>query len=142
MLVDEAAQLGRMEQLLQGMTLLRGYGLRLWTFWQDLSQLRTLYPLEWPTMLNNCAAVQMFGARNWRMAEEFASVAGTLDAAAMLALGADRQLLVMERGTQVAGRLDYRSDPEFAGLSTPNPYYRADRAGAGGRRPGSQEPSR
>ena len=140
MLIDEAAQLGRMELLLQATTLLRGYGLRLWTFWQDLSQMRSLYPLEWPTMLNNCGTVQMFGARNWRMAEEFASVAGMLDPAAVLALGPGRQLLVTENGTEIAHRLDYRTDPAFAGLFAPNPFYRA--AGTGGRRADGSAASR
>ena len=44
MLLDEAAQLGTLPQLRQAITLLRGYGVRVWSFWQDLSQLINLYP--------------------------------------------------------------------------------------------------
>lgn len=38
----EAAQLGHMSLLTKSITLLRGYGLQTWSFWQDLSQLSTL----------------------------------------------------------------------------------------------------
>src|SRR5687767_7137009 len=52
-LLDEAAQLGSLPILRQAVTLLRGYGLQVFTFWQDLSQLELLYPRDWPTILNN-----------------------------------------------------------------------------------------
>ena len=123
MLIDEAAQLGRMQEIVSGITLLRGYGLRLWTYWQDLSQVRTLYPNEWPTMLNNCTTVQLFGARNWRMAEEFASVSGEIDAARVLTLDRDQQLVIAEGRTRVVARLNYLRDPAFARRYAPNPFY-------------------
>src|SRR3546814_14619691 len=37
--LDEAAQLGTFNELRQAVTLLRGYGLQTWSFWQDASQL-------------------------------------------------------------------------------------------------------
>jgi type IV secretion system protein VirD4 len=61
LLIDEAAQMGRMELMLQAMTLLRGYGLQCWSFWQDLSQLQGVYPETWQTILSNTSAIQMFG---------------------------------------------------------------------------------
>ena len=54
------------------MTLLRGYGLQTWSFWQDPSQLQNLYPNDWPTMVNNCRAVQCFGANTMLAAEAMA----------------------------------------------------------------------
>ena len=39
-LLDEAAQLGRMDSLLTAMTLLRSYSFRVWSMWQSASQLR------------------------------------------------------------------------------------------------------
>ena len=45
----EAAQLGTLGALRQAVTLLRGYGLQVWSFWQDLSQVRNLYPQDWQT---------------------------------------------------------------------------------------------
>lgn len=74
--MDEAAQLGPMDQFRQAMTLMRGYGLRVWSFWQDLSQLQRLYPADWETMLNNSAVVQLFGFNNRRMAKGAAYIAG------------------------------------------------------------------
>jgi type IV secretion system protein VirD4 len=38
-ILDEAAQLGPLNELRTAVTLMRGYGLQTWTFWQDLSQL-------------------------------------------------------------------------------------------------------
>ena len=129
LLIDEAAQLGSLQEILSGVTLLRGYGLRLWTYWQDLSQIRTLYPNEWPTMLNNCTTIQLFGARNWRMAEEFAAMSGEIDAARVLTLASDQQLVIAEGRTRIAARLNYLNDPAFARLYTPNPFYARARPG-------------
>ncbi len=60
-IVDEAAQLGEMPLLRTAMTLLRGYGLQCWTFWQDLGQLKSLYTDDWSTMVSNSAVLQAFG---------------------------------------------------------------------------------
>ncbi|MDF1812981.1 MAG: type IV secretory system conjugative DNA transfer family protein, partial [Verrucomicrobiales bacterium] len=38
LMIDEAAQMGRMSALLECVTLLRGYGVRTWTFWQSKNQ--------------------------------------------------------------------------------------------------------
>lgn len=62
LLVDEAAQFGPLDELRTAITLMRGYGVRVWTFWQDLSQLRRTYPDDWESLLNNCATHQYFGA--------------------------------------------------------------------------------
>ena len=40
MLVDEAFNIGRIGALLTAATLLRSWGLTLWTFWQNAAQLR------------------------------------------------------------------------------------------------------
>jgi type IV secretion system protein VirD4 len=124
MLVDEAAQLGRMEPLLQASTLMRGFGLRLWTFWQDASQLRSLYPQDWPSILNNASVLQVFGARSWTMARDFAELTGIADPGLFLELGAEEQVLMLEgRPAERARRVDYRRDLEFAGLWDPNPFH-------------------
>ena len=44
-LIDEAAQLGTLDELRSAITLMRGYGVKGWSFWQDLSQLQRIYPL-------------------------------------------------------------------------------------------------
>lgn len=60
-LLDEVAQLGRLEFLLTAQTMLRGFGVQVWSFWQDTSQLRALYPHEWKTLLHNSKVIQVFG---------------------------------------------------------------------------------
>ena len=54
--LDEAAQLGELPHLRQAITLLRGYGLQTWSFWQDASQLQMLYAHDWKTMERDGAA--------------------------------------------------------------------------------------
>ncbi len=50
--LDEFGQLGRMDRLADSITLLRGYGVQLWLFVQDLSQLKAVYP-RWQSFMAN-----------------------------------------------------------------------------------------
>lgn len=61
LVLDEVAQLGHMPLLLTAKTLLRGYGVQVWSIWQDISQLKGNYPDHWQTLLNNCRVIQTFG---------------------------------------------------------------------------------
>lgn len=124
-ILDEAAQLGPLDELRTAITLMRGYGLQTWTFWQDLSQLRILYPSDWQTMLNNCAVLQAFGANNLRAAEEVAKVFGSLTGREFLGLESDEMLLqIAGDEAVVAARPNYRTDPPFQGLYDENPMFR------------------
>jgi type IV secretion system protein VirD4 len=122
--IDECAQLGQLEHLRVAMTLLRGYGLKVWAFFQDLSQLRRLYPNDWQTIINNAAVFQTFGLTNHVMASETADLVGDMDAFALRALGRDRQVLAPARARAQVCRLpDYLSDPEFVGRFDRNPMF-------------------
>jgi type IV secretion system protein VirD4 len=124
-LLDECAQLGALPQLRTALTLLRGYGVTVWSLWQDLSQLKHLYPTDWETVLNNSAVVQAFGMTNGWMAKACADVLG-VSTDRLLRLECGEQVLLRSgRGPQVIGRLDYLTDRLFAGLYDPNPRYRA-----------------
>lgn len=59
--LDEAAALGRLDTVRDAYGLMRGYGMRLWTFWQDMSQLKRLYGEGWETILANSGVAQFFG---------------------------------------------------------------------------------
>jgi type IV secretion system protein VirD4 len=126
-LLDEAAQLGSLPQLRQAVTLLRGYGMRTWSFWQDLSQLKLLYPADWQTMINNCEVLQCFGAFNAMAATDVAQISGFGAPGAVLDLEDDEMVLQI-RGDQavVSRRPNYRTDPPFNGLFDANPYYAPD----------------
>lgn len=122
--VDEAAQLGEMPLLRTAMTLLRGYGLQCWTFWQDLGQLRQLYPDDWTTMVSNSAALQAFGLPRH----------GTARTAWLEVLGEDALDLprmpygemavsFADSGLSRHRRANYLTDPLFAGLFDPNKRF-------------------
>lgn len=126
--LDEAAQLGTLPQLRQAITLLRGYGLQTWSFWQDKSQLEMLYPDDWRTMINNCRVIQCFGVLNMNAARDVAELTGFDNPGAVLDLAADEMVLQLAGDEAVVARLpNYLTDAPFAGLFDPNPYYDNDR---------------
>lgn len=61
-MLDEFASLGRLDAVSKGMGLMRGYGLHLWPFLQDLGQLQSLYGREVAeTFFGNADAAIFFG---------------------------------------------------------------------------------
>ena len=146
-LLDEAAQLGPLAELRQAVTLLRGYGVQTWSFWQDASQLKQLYPNDWPTIVNNCAVLQCFGAQNRLAAEGMAELVavdpqthiGSQERGAaetIIRSSADRILALnpYEMALQIGGRQpviarkpDYLSDPPFQGQHDTNPFHDSGR---------------
>lgn len=127
-LLDEAAQLGTLPQLRQAITLLRGYGLQTWSFWQDVSQLQLLYPSDWRTMVNNCQVLQCFGALNLIAAKAMVDLTGFGHPELILDLEQDEMILQLAGDEAVVARLpNYRLDAPFTGQFDANPYYDRDR---------------
>ncbi len=123
-ILDEAAQLGTFDDLRRAITLMRGYGLQTWSFWQDPSQLQHLYPHDWPTMVNNCRAVQCFGANTMMAAEAMARLVGFDLPTQLLELEDNEILLQLSGDMPVIARLpNYLTDPVFAGMAEANPYH-------------------
>lgn len=123
-LLDEAAQLGTFSPLRRAVTLMRGYGLLTWSFWQDPSQLRNLYPDDWQTMVNNCRAVQCFGANTMLAADAMAAIVGFRPAERLLDLSDQEMLLQLSGDAPVLARLpSYLTDPAFAGMYDANPFH-------------------
>lgn len=140
LLMDEAAQLGRMDEFLSAVTLMRGYGVKVWSFWQDLSQITTHYPSEWRTILNNTHALQMFGLWNTHMRKDAMNITGFDDLWELRDMDRNEQLLALSGDDPViTRRANYLDDPAFDGLAAPNPYYRGAEGEAKRLRP-SQEP--
>ena len=122
-ILDEAAQLGPLKQLRRAVTLLRGYGVRTWSFWQDLSQLKHLYP-DWQTLYNNTRYIQTFGATTHLLAESIAHLLNLPEQINPLTLGQDKLILAEAgREARVATKPDYLNDPQFKGLYDDNPFY-------------------
>ncbi len=123
-IVDEAAQLGEMPLLRTAMTLLRGYGLQCWTFWQDLGQLRNLYPDDWTTMVSNSAAMQAFGLpRHGTARTAWLEVLGeeALDLPKMPY--GEMAVSFADTGLSRHRRANYLNDPQFAGLFDSNKRF-------------------
>lgn len=124
LIVDEAAQLGEMKELKSAITLMRGYGMKVWTFWQDLTQLQALYPDDWPTIVNNCAFHQYFGASTPMAARLLQDYLGDTCPRPVTLLKPNQLALYRpgENGS-VVRTPNYLSDPMFAGLFDSNPFY-------------------
>lgn len=60
-ILDEANVLGHMRTIEQSAGFMAGYGLKLWTVWQDLSQLKRHYRESWETFLGNAGTLVFFG---------------------------------------------------------------------------------
>ena len=116
LLCDEIASLGRIDAFLTASTLMRGWGITLWSFWQNLAQLE-LYGDQARTLIDNAGVLQFFGARNRRMAEDFSALVGGIDAGAIMALGREEQLLIVDGAViERSSALRYYRDPLFCGL--------------------------
>jgi type IV secretion system protein VirD4 len=123
-LLDECAQLGEFGPLRQSMTLLRGYGLQVWPFFQDLSQLQRLYPNDWRTIFNNAGVFQLFGVANHLMAKESSDLIGDIDADTLRAMQADKQVIAISGAKAQQAQLpDYLEDAPFKGHWDPNPMF-------------------
>ncbi len=122
-ILDECAQLGPFSSLETAITLCRGYGLQVWTFWQDLSQIRSLYPANWPTMINNCRVVQVFGAKNYSVATEAATLLG-IEPDDIRTLEDDDQIVSLDGECSKIKRIDYLTDTLYSGMYDENPLYR------------------
>lgn len=75
-LIDEAAHLGKIQILEDAVTLMRGMGIRLWFFFQSLSQLHECYGDRAPVILENLDTQQYFGTNAYQTAEEISKRIG------------------------------------------------------------------
>ena len=60
-ILDEMHVLGHMSVLETAAGLIAGYGVRLWSIWQDFAQLKSIYRDRWETFLGNASILQAFG---------------------------------------------------------------------------------
>jgi type IV secretion system protein VirD4 len=123
-LLDEAAQLGSLDLLPQAVSLLRGYGLQLWTFWQDLSQMMKLYPNNWESLVNNAAVLQAFGVPGHASRHSWRLILGENDAQLASELHPN-EMLVAIAGQPLARhtRANYLTDKAFAGRFDSNQRF-------------------
>ena len=95
MLCDEIGNLGRLDTLLTAATLMRSWGFTLWTFWQNVAQLQN-YGSQANTLVDNAGVIQVFGARNQRMAQDLANLVGGISPDEIMKMPKDEQFLLVE----------------------------------------------
>jgi type IV secretion system protein VirD4 len=112
MLCDEIGNLGRIDALLMATTLLRSGGVTVWSFWQNAEQLQ-IYGSQANTLLDNAGVVQIFGIRNYRMAQDLANVIGGISADELLKLPKSEQMLLIESKVRRCRQVRHYEDREF-----------------------------
>ena len=112
MLCDEIGNIGRIDSFLTTTTLMRSWGLTLWSFWQNIAQLQT-YGTQANTLVDNAGVIQVFGARNLRMAQDLANIIGGVSAEQIMSLGPEEQFLLIEGKLTRSRQARYYSDKLF-----------------------------
>jgi type IV secretion system protein VirD4 len=112
MLCDEIGNIGRIDSFLTATTLMRSWGLTLWSFWQNVAQLQ-IYGAQANTLVDNAGVIQVFGARNLRMAQDLANIIGGVSAEQILSLTPEEQFLLIEGKLTRGRQARYYSDKLF-----------------------------
>lgn len=112
MLCDEVGNLGKIDILLTTATLMRSFGFTLWLFLQNPDQL-SLYGAQAKTLLDNAGVVQVFGAKNYRLAQDLANIVGGVSADEILNLPKDEQLLLIDGVLTRSKQVRHYSDEMF-----------------------------
>jgi type IV secretory pathway TraG/TraD family ATPase VirD4 len=153
-ILDEFAQLGYMAAVENAITVARGYGAAFWIFVQDLSQLKAVYP-KWQSFMANTSqqffgvsdydtahyVSAMLGQRTVEFQTRgtasqnntFGGSTSTSQQFTARALMTPDEVMNYGHVIVFVGgdtpyclqRLNYLSDPEYAGLACRNPYYAA-----------------
>lgn len=75
--LEEFPALGHMRSIEAAAGLMAGFGVKLWSVLQDLTQLQTHYPKSWETFLGNAGIIQAFGNADVTTTEHLAKLLGT-----------------------------------------------------------------
>jgi type IV secretion system protein VirD4 len=75
--LEEFPALGHMRSIETAAGLMAGFGIKLWSVLQDLTQLQTHYPKSWETFLGNAGIIQAFGNADVTTTEHLSKMLGT-----------------------------------------------------------------
>ncbi len=75
-MLDEFAQLGRLEVIERNMALMRGYGVKLWPIFQDLAQAQDVYEKRWESFISNAGVLQSFAPQDNTTREYLSKLSG------------------------------------------------------------------
>jgi type IV secretion system protein VirD4 len=74
--LEEFPALGHMRSIETAAGLMAGFGVKLWSVLQDLTQLQTHYPKSWETFLGNAGVIQAFGNVDLTTTEHLSKMLG------------------------------------------------------------------
>ncbi len=120
-LIDEAAQLGEVNEIRSALTLMRAYGMRVWLFFQDMSQLQSIYKNDWESIINNCNIQQFFGAKSPQAKKGLQTYLGNTKP--LDSLTSDSMMLFNGEALKAVKRANYLHDPILKGLASPHPFH-------------------
>jgi type IV secretion system protein VirD4 len=75
--LEEFPALGHMRSIETAAGLMAGFGVKLWSVLQDLTQLQTHYPKSWETFLGNAGIIQAFGNADVTTTEHLSKMLGS-----------------------------------------------------------------
>jgi len=75
--LEEFPALGHMRSIETAAGLMAGFGVKLWSVLQDLTQLKTHYPKSWETFLGNAGVIQAFGNADLTTTDHLARMLGS-----------------------------------------------------------------
>lgn len=75
--LEEFPSLGHMRSIETAAGLMAGFGVKLWSVLQDLTQLQTHYPKSWETFLGNAGIIQAFGNADVTTTEHLSKMLGS-----------------------------------------------------------------
>lgn len=75
--LEEFPALGHMRSIETAAGLMAGFGVKLWSVLQDLTQLQTHYPKSWETFLGNAGIIQAFGNADITTTEHLSKMLGS-----------------------------------------------------------------
>lgn len=75
-MLDEIAQLGTLKYLPKLLSICLGMKFNVWTIWQDLGQIKSIYKDDWLTIMGNSTVQQFFGINETDTAEYLSTMAG------------------------------------------------------------------
>src|SRR5690606_17419894 len=92
-----------------------------WSFWQDISQLKSIYPNEWETVLNNSSTQMFFGAASPQATR---ALNDYLDDNRAKTLTDRQAFLIRNNIVSVVQRPNYLTDKAIKPLASTNPFHR------------------
>lgn len=123
LILDECSGLGEFSLLEAMIAQCRGYGVCIHTLWQDLSQMKALYPVTFESILNNSGVWQIFGNINYRNAKMLSEFLGISISSVKDLRDKQQLLLVNNYMYERAVLFDYLKDKRFQGMFDSNSYY-------------------